>query len=176
MIPRSLARRLGFSTLALGLGVSVVGCKGVDKGQRSQRTVKASIGTFDENADIELAIGDGGGGEGGRPDDWEVNKSLEGAYPALDACVAAYKDKHGIKPEKQLEGDVDFAVKLNGGGKTKPLGVNATISSSKLDKDEDFKNCMREAVGNTDFPKYKGPHVVAKFSTQIDAGSEWQED
>jgi hypothetical protein len=146
----------------------------VEKGARSQRTVKASIGTFDENADVELAIGDGGG-EGERPDDYDVNKALEGSYPALDACVAAYKQKKGIKPETQLEGDIDFAVKLNGGGKTKPLAVNATISSSKLDKDEEFKNCMREAVGSTDFPKYHGPHVVAKFSTQIDAGSEWQD-
>jgi hypothetical protein len=137
--------------------------------------VKANIGTFDENADVELAIGDGGG-EGERPDDYDVNKAAEGSYAGLDACVAAYKQKKGIKPETQLEGDIDFSVKLNGGGKTKPLGVNATISSSKLDKDSEFKNCMREAVGNTDFPKYNGPHLVAKFSTQIDAGSEWEED
>lgn len=176
MIPRTLVRRFGVTTLACGLAVSVVGCKGADKGSRSQRTVKASIGTFDENADIELAIGDGGDGEGGRPDDYEVNKALEGSYPALDACVAAYKQRKGIKPETQLEGDVDFAVKLNGGGKPKPLAVNAKISTAKLDKDQQFKDCMREAVGNTDFPKYRGPHVVAKFSTQIDAGSEYYED
>ncbi|HET6584719.1 MAG TPA: hypothetical protein VFG69_14780 [Nannocystaceae bacterium] len=175
MTPRSLVRRFAITTLALGLAASVVACKGVDKGQRSQRTVKASIGTFDENADIELAIGDGGG-DAGRPDDWEVNQALEQSYPALDACVAEYKQRKGIKPESQLEGDIDFAVKLNGGGKTKPLGVNATISSAKLDKDHQFKDCMREAVGNLDFPKYHGPHVVAKFSTQIDAGSEYIED
>jgi hypothetical protein len=175
MTPRILVRHLGSITLSIGLAASVVGCKGVDKGQRGQRTMKASIGTFDENADVELAIGDGGG-EGERPDDYDVNKALENSYPALDACVATYKQKKGIKPETQLEGDVNFAVKLNGGGKTKPLAVNATISSAKLDKDNEFKTCVREAVGNTDFPKYNGPHLVAKFSTQIDAGSEWEED
>lgn len=151
-----------------------VGCKGVDKGQRSQRTVKASIATFDENADIELAIGDGGG-EGERPDDYDVQQRFSAVYPGLDACVAAYKERHKMKPESQLEGDVDFAIKLDGGGKSKPLGVNAVFSSKKLDNDEELKACMRDAVGNTDFPVYSGPHIVAKFSTQVDAGSAWEE-
>ncbi len=155
--------------------VAAVGCKGVDKGQRTQRTVKASIATFDENADIELAIGDGGG-EGGRPDDYDVQQRFGAVYPGLDGCVAAYKERHKIKPDRQLEGDVDFAVKLDGGGNSKPLGVNASFSAKKLDNDEALKQCMREAVGNTDFPTYNGPHIVAKFSTQVDAGSVWEEE
>jgi hypothetical protein len=174
MTPRTIVRRLGFSTLALGFAFSVVGCKGVDKGQRSQRSVKASIGTFDENADVELAIGDGGG-EGERPGDYEVQQDFQKAWDGLDKCVAAYKQRKGMKPDAQLDGDVDFAVKLNGGGKSKPLAVNATFSSHKLDKDTELKDCMRDAVGSTDFPKYHGPHVVAKFSTQVDAGSEWED-
>ena len=175
MTPRTIVRRLGLSTLALGFAFSVVGCKGVDKGSRSQRTVKASIGTFDENADVELAIGDGGG-EGERPDDYEVGKGFEASWGGLDQCVASYKQRHNMKPESQLDGEVDFAVKLNGGGKSKPLAVNATFSSKKLDKDAELKDCMRNAVGSSDFPKYHGPHVVAKFNTQVDAGSEWEED
>jgi hypothetical protein len=175
MTPRTLLRALGLLTLALGFAVSAVACKGVDKGKRNPRTVKASIATFDENADVELAIGDGGG-EGERPDDYDVQQAFTGSYEGLDACVAAYKSRKGINASTKLEGDVDFAVKLNGGGKSKPLAVNATISSSKLDKDQEFKDCVRDAVGNTNFPKYSGPHLVAKFSTEIDAGSEWQED
>ena len=169
MTPR--LARIAVVTLGLGM-VAAVGCKGAEKGRSSSRTVKASVANFDPNADVAIALDDGGGEGGERPDDWEVQHAFEGAYSGLDACVAAYKDKHGMKPEHQLEGDIDFAVKLNGGGKTKPLGVNASISSKKLDKDNDFKDCMRDAVGNTDFPKYRGPHVVATFATSVDPGSE----
>lgn len=168
--------RFGVCTVGLALATSVVACKGVEKGQRTGRTVQAKIAEFDPNADIELAMGDGGEKDGGRPDDFDVKESFERSFTGMDQCVAAYKQRKGIKPDTQLEGDIDFAVKLNGGGKTKPLGVNAKISSAKLDKDEQFKDCMREAVGSTDFPKYKGPHVVANFSTIVDAGSEYWED
>jgi len=176
MTPRHLVRRFGVFTAALALATSVVGCKGVEKGQRTGRTVQAKIAEFDPNADIELAMGDGGENEGERPDDYDVQKSFEGSFAAMDACVASYKQRKGIRSETQLDGDIEFAVKLNGGGHTKPLGVNAKITSAKLDKDQQFKDCMREAVGKTDFPKYKGPHVVANFSTMVDAGSEYWED
>lgn len=159
--------------LALGLvTATAVGCKDPEvKGSRG-RTVKATIAEFDPNAVLELNLGGGGGG-GERPDDYEVQLAFNQSFGAMDECVAKHKEKRGMSGDAMLKGDLSVAVKLNPQG-PRPLGVNATLPS-KLDRDADLKDCIRDAVATAHFPTYDGPPVVAEFETQLDAGSEWED-
>lgn len=162
-----------FGALALTLvTLAAFGCKDpeIKQAGRSARTVKANISTFDPDADVSLDM-DKWGTE--RPDDYAVQMSLNQAFGPMDACVAAAKARKGMPADKVLAGEVDLAVKLQ--PKTgKAAAVNATLSG-KLDKDAALKDCIREAVASVQFPKYDGPPVVAELSTELDAGSEWDE-
>lgn len=173
MTARQTLRTLGAMTLGAMLAVTAVGCKGVDKGRKSGRTVKASIQAFDPNADIAFEFGDGGGG-GEMPDDYAVGKAFNASFDGLDACVGEYKERKGIAPSKQLDGELAIAVKLNPKDSA-PLGINASISS-KHDKDDKLKTCIKEAVEKAPFPTYDGAPRIVDFSTELDAGSEWEEE
>lgn len=173
MTPRQLIRTLGAMTLGASIAIAAVGCKGVDKGRKG-RTVKASMQPFDPNADIGFEFGDGGGEGGASPDDYEVRSALDQQLPHMDTCVADYKAKKGIKPEKQLEGDVSIAVKLNPKSHA-PLGINTKITSDH-DKDESLKTCIKEAVDKAPFPTYAGMPRIVDFEFQLDPGSEWVEE
>jgi hypothetical protein len=168
---RMTTKTLGAITMAALLGGALVGCKGADSG-RKQRTVKATIGTFDPNADIELDMNGGGGGE--RPDDYDIQMAFNQTFGGMDECVSSAKDRKGVKKEKALPGTIDVAVKLNPGSH-RPLGVNATISG-RHGKDPQLVDCVREAVAAAPFPKYDGPPIVAEFQTELDPGTDWEED
>ncbi|HWB78839.1 MAG TPA: hypothetical protein VG755_27950 [Nannocystaceae bacterium] len=159
----------------LTLGALVAfGCKGVDKGKRGGRTVKASIQAFDPNADIGFEFGDGGGEGGETPDDFTVRSEFEKSLPGVDQCVADYKTRKGMKAEKQLEGDVSLSVKLNP-KHSQPLGINASISS-KHDKDDSLKTCIKEAIDRAAFPTYNGMPRIVDFTFELDPGSEWVDE
>jgi hypothetical protein len=173
MHPRTTLRTLGAMTLGLLVATSAVGCKGVDKGRKSNRTVKASIQAFDPNADIGFDFGDGGGG-GEMPDDYAIRMAFNGSFDGMDACVASYKDRKGMSASKQLDGEISISVKLNPKD-SQPLGINASISG-KHDKDDELKTCVKQAVDKAPFPTYDGAPRIVDFSTELDAGSEWQDE
>ena len=158
-----------FGALALATLVATlaVGCKEPEikqaGGRSAGRTVKATIGTFDPNADLGIDL-DKFGSE--RPDDYAVQMSFNQAFEGLDACVASFKEKKGISADTQLLGDLDLQVKLepNTG---KAMAVNATVSG-KYAKEQSLNDCLRDAVAKVDFPKYDGPPVVAEIYTQLD--------
>ena len=89
-------KTLGAITMAALLGGALVGCKGADNG-RKQRTVKATIGTFDPNADVELDLHGGGGGE--RPDDYDIQMAFNQTFGGMDECVTTAKDRKGVKKD-----------------------------------------------------------------------------
>lgn len=170
MAATKLVRSLGLFTLVMAFALPTAACKKPDKGRKGKRTVKATIAEFDPSAmTVDL---DKYGTE--RVDDWEVQQAFNRSFDGLDACVLKAKEKSGVAPEDALDGDVDFAVKLDP-NKDKPFAVNATLSSDKWDGDKDLKNCLREAVAGVGFPTYDGPPQVAEFSTQLDPGSEYEE-
>jgi hypothetical protein len=167
-----MRRTLGLLALGLVTATAAVGCKDPQvKGSRG-RTVKATIAEFDPNAVLELNLGGGGGGE--RPDDYAVGLAFNAAFPAMDECVAKHKEKKGMSTDSMLAGDLSVAVKLNP-KEARPLGVNATLPG-KYDRDSDLKDCIRDAVATASFPTYDGPPIVAEFETQLDAGSEWEDE
>lgn len=160
-----------FGALALAtlMALAAVGCKEPEikqAGRSAGRTVKASIGTFDPNADLGIDLSNFGSD---RPDEYEVQMAINQGFAAMDACVVAAKERRGIAADTQLEGDLDLQVKLE--PKTgKAMAVNATLPA-KYAKDETLDQCIRDAVGGVEFPKYDGPPVVAEFYTQLDAGT-----
>ncbi len=163
--PRSLIALALCSLVAVGAAA----CKEPEikqAGRASGRTVKASIGTFDPNADLGIDL-DKFGSE--RPDDYEVQLAFNQSFAGMDACVASVKQKKGIAADTPLAGDLDIQVKLepNTG---KAMAVNATISG-KYAKDQGLSDCLRDAVAAVDFPKYDGPPVVAEIYTQLDGGT-----
>jgi hypothetical protein len=156
---------LALSTL---MAVAAVGCKEPEikqAGRSTGRTVKASIGTFDPNADVTIDLEKFGTA---RPDDYAVQVAFNQAFGGLDACVLAVKEKRGISADTQLQGDLDLQVKLDPSGKA--LAVNATLPG-KYAKDSTLESCIRDAVGAVQFPPYDGPPVVAEFYTQLDGGT-----
>lgn len=173
MTARQTFRTLGAMTLGAMLAVTAVGCKGVDKGRKSNRTVKASIAAFDPNSDIAFEFGDGGGG-GEMPDDYAIRMAFNNSFDGLDSCVGSYKGRKGIASGKQLDGELSISVKLNPKD-SQPLGINASISS-KHDKDEELKTCLKQAVEKAPFPTYDGAPRIVDFSTELDAGSEWEDE
>ncbi len=167
----SIVRSLGLLTLVTAFALPVVGCKKPDKGRQSKRTVKATIAEFDP-ASMTVDL-DKYGTE--RVDDWEVQQAFNRSFDGLDACVMKAKDRHKVSDADALDGDVDFAVKLDP-DQAKPFAVNATLSAKKWDGDEELKDCLRDAVAGVGFPTYDGPPQVAEFSTQLDPGSQWEEE
>lgn len=172
MTARQTLRTLGAMTLGAMLAVTAVGCKGVEKGRKSNRTVKASIQAFDPNADVAFEFGDGGGG-GEMPDDYAVRLAFNNSFDGLDGCVGSYKERKGIASSKQLDGEIAISVKLNPKDSA-PLGINASISG-KHDADDALKTCIKEAVEKAPFPTYDGAPRIVDFSTELDAGSEWED-
>jgi hypothetical protein len=166
----AVVRSLGLLTLATAVSLGAVACKKPDKGRKNKRTVKATIAEFDPAA-MTVDLDKYGTA---RVDDYEVQQAFNRSFDGLDACVFAAKEKHKVKADDALDGDVDFAVKLNPKD-AKPFAVNATLSSSKWNDDKELKNCLRDAVAGVGFPTYDGPPQVAEFSTQLDPGSEWEE-
>lgn len=162
-------RSFGALALATLMAAAALGCKEPEikqAGRSAGRTVKASIGTFDPNADLGLDLSQFGGE---RPDDYGVQMAFNQSFAGLDACVAAVKERKGIPADTQLPGDLDLQVKLE--PKTgKAMAVNATISG-KYAKDEELSACLRDAVAQVEFPKYDGPPVVAEIYTQLDSGT-----
>ncbi len=167
----SIVRSLGLLTLVTAFALPAVACKKPSKGRHGKRTVKATIAEFDP-ASMTVDL-DKYGTE--RVDDWEVQQAFNRSFDGLDACVAKAKDKHKVSDSEALDGDVDFAVKLDP-DKSEPFAVNATLSSKKWDDDKDLKDCLRDAVAGVGFPTYNGPPQVAEFSTQLDPGSEWVDE
>lgn len=168
-----MRRTLGLLMLGLVTATAAIGCKDPQvKGSRG-RTVKATIAEFDPNAVMELNLGGGGGG-GERPDDYEVQLAFNQSFGAMDECVAKHKEKKGMSADSMLAGDLSVAVKLNP-QEPRPLGVNATLPG-KYDRDSDLKDCIRDAVATAQFPTYDGPPIIAEFETQLDAGSEWEDE
>jgi len=159
---------LGALVLASLVAVAATGCKEPEikqAGRSSGRTVKASVGTFDPNADVTIDL-DKYGSE--RPDDYAVQMAFNQAFVGLDQCVLAAKERKGIAAETQLEGDLDLQVKIDPSGKA--VGVNTTLPE-KWAKDATLESCIRDAVAAVQFPKYDGPPVVTEIYTQLDAGT-----
>ena len=166
--------RISIGLIALTMAVGLTACKNPKVKSASGRTVKAKIAEFDPNAVLDLNMGDGGGGGGQRPDEYQMELAFNQSFGAIDECVVAAKEKRGMATDKQLSGDLDIAVKLNP-SKSRPLGVNAKLPK-KFAKDAELSDCVREAVASVPFPTYDGPPIIVEFSTQLDAGSEWDDD
>jgi len=161
--------RTGALIAALCMTASVVACKRPPKDERRvARTIKASIAEFDPNADIVLDLNKYGNET---VDEWLVQQAFNGTFGGLDACVATTKQRLDLGDDATLQGDVDFAVKLNPKS-AHPFAVNASLSNSKLDDDQMLKDCLRDAVAAASYPTYDGPPTVAEFSTQLDPGFE----
>lgn len=163
---------LGALALATLMAVAATGCKEPEikqAGRSSGRTVKATIGSFDPNADVTLDLEKYGSD---RPDDYAVQMAFNQSFAALDQCVLAAKERKGIAPDTQLEGDLDLQVRLEPTGKA--VGVNTTLPGA-WSKDEALQSCIRDAVAGVQFPPYDGPPVVAEFYTQLDAGTMLEE-
>ncbi len=159
--------------MALGalMSMGVAGCKNPKVSKTRGRTVKANIAEFDPNADFVLDL-DKYGSES--PDDYAIQLAFNQAFGGMDACVLNAKKDMGLGDDKVLEGDVEVAVQLdplNG----KPAAVNATLPK-RYARNSKLKDCIRNAVGGVEFPKYDGTPRVAEFSCQLDAGSEVEED
>ncbi len=151
------------------IAITAAGCK--EPKVKRGRTVKATIATFDPNADVVLDL-DKYGTE--RPDDYAAQLAFNQSFEGIDACVLAAKERKGISVDKVLKGDMDIAVKLDP-LKGKANAVNATLPG-RYDKDAKLKECIRGAVAGVQFPSYDGPPVVVEFSTELDAGSEWEDE
>lgn len=160
-------RVAGLFALAAAFVLPLPACKKPEQGRQGKRTVKAAIADFDPSADVELDLDKW---STGRVDEWQVQEAFERSFPGLDACVAKAKAKAGLGENGTLEGEVDFAVKLNPSSK-RPFAVNAKLSVKKLDQDAELKSCLREAVAGVGYPTYDGPPQVAEFSTQLDPGT-----
>ncbi len=172
---------LALSCLLLGLALPA--CSKADpKSKAAQRklTVKlagaadpgavtANIAEFDPNADVSLDM-DKYGSE--RPDEYEVQQAFFAAFDRINECVLAEHERR--KSEEQFPGDVSMAVKLNPEA-PRPFGVNATLPSG-FEEAEQLETCMREAVGDVQFPTYDGPPVVVEFEFELDPGFVWVEE
>jgi hypothetical protein len=165
-------RAAGLFALATAFALPLSACKKPDKGRQGQRTVKASIADFDPNADVAFDLDKWGTA---RVDEWQVQEAFNRSFDGMDKCVAKAKAKAGMAEDAALDGDVDFAVKLNPSSK-RPFAVNAKMSAKKLDQNKELKDCLREAVAGVGYPTYDGPPQVADFSTQVDPGTAEEED
>lgn len=173
MTNENIIRILGKVALMAVVAAPAVGCKKPDKqSKRHGRTVKAAIAEFDPNA-MELDL-DKWGTE--RVDDWLVQEAFNRSFDGIDRCIAEFKQRKGLEEDKTLEGNVEFAVKLNP-KKSEPFAVNASLTNDKLGKDQQLKDCLRESVASAEFPTYDGPPQVAEFWVEpLDAGYEYYEE
>jgi hypothetical protein len=164
------------SCLVLGLALPACGKSGNvgSKSKQRQLTVKvggasapssvtANIAEFDPNADISLDM-DKYGSE--TPDEYAIQQAFFGQFGAIDECVWAEKDRRGN--EKQLQGDVAIAVKLNP-EQSRPFGVNANMPKG-FAKSTKLTNCLREAAAGAPYPTYDGPPRVVEFEFELDPG------
>jgi hypothetical protein len=170
-LPRTL-RAAALLALATAFALPLAACKKPEQGRAGGRTVKASIADFDPDADVAFDLDKWGTD---RVDEWQVQEAFNRSFDGMDKCVAKAKAKAGKGGESALEGDVDFAVKLNPSSK-RPFAVNAKMSAKKWDQNQELKDCLREAVAGVGYPTYDGPPQVADFSTQLDPGTVEEED
>jgi hypothetical protein len=150
------------------MALAAVGCKEpeIKQAGRAGRTVKANIATFDPKADVVLDL-DKYGSES--VDDYAVQQAFNQSFGGIDECVLTIKERKGMTADTQIPGDLDIAVQLD--PKTgKAAAVNATLPG-KYDNDTTFKDCIRNAVAQVEFPTYDGQPVTVEFYTQLDAGS-----
>jgi hypothetical protein len=169
------------SCLMLGLALPACGKSGSqNKPQQRKVTVKiggatapdavtANIAEFDPNADISLDM-DKFGSE--RPDEYAVQQAFFAAFDGIGGCVAAEHERR--KTEKEFDGDVSVAVKLNP-EKARPFGVNATLPSG-FENATKLKDCMREEVAKVEFPTYDGPPVVVEIEFELEPEWVWVEE
>jgi hypothetical protein len=160
-------RTAGLVALATAFALPVTACKKPEQGRGAKRTVKAAIADFDPDEDVAFDL-DKWGTE--RADDYAVEQAFNRSFDAMDKCVAKAKAKAGLGDDAALEGDIDFAVKLNPSSK-RPFAVRAKMSHRKWDQNKELKECLREAVAEVGYPTYDGPPQVAEFYTQLDPGS-----
>lgn len=165
------ASKTAMGVFAALMVVGATGCKNPEIKQTRGRTVKANIAEFDPNADYVLDL-DKYGSE--RPDDYAVQMAFNQAFEPMDQCVLQAKKDMGLKDSAILKGDIEVAVQLDP-HKGKAAAVNATLPK-KYAKNESLKDCLRNAVGEVQFPKYDGPPTVAEFSCELDAGFDVEED
>lgn len=127
----------------------------------SAMATTTSVPTFDPDADVEIQDT---GGE--RPDEYTVEQAFKKQNAALDRCVE--RAKGAAKGEGHVE------VLLNPGG-NRPLGINTQLPES-LQKNADFRECVRGATAAAPFPSYDGPPVVVDLDFEIDPGYDVEED
>lgn len=160
----------GFVVLAVALAIPAA-CKKAPSGRSGKRTVQANVSEF-KPSEMSFDLDKYGSA---RVDEFEVQEAFNRTFDGLDECVMKTKKKHNIPVEQPLDGEVDFQVQLDPEN-SKPMGVNAKLSASKWDKDRDLKDCLREAVADAGYPTYDGPPQMAEFSTELDPGSEVEEE
>lgn len=153
------------------MALGTAGCKNPKVSKTRGRTVKANIAEFDPNADFEFDL-DKYGTEA--PDDYAVQLAFNQAFGGMDACVLNAKKDMGLGDSSVLAGDLEVAVQLDPIS-GKPSAVNATLPK-KYARNGPLKDCIRNAVGGIEFPKYNGVPRVAEFTCELDAGSEYEED
>ena len=153
---------LGLMTVALGIAIGCNAKPAERSGSRGARTIsKANIATFDPDEDIHFDLNAYGTS---RPDQYAIEQAFAGAYPAMDECVAAEKERR--KSDKQLPGDVKMAIKLNP-KESRPFAINADLDRGLGGK---LGDCLREAAAAVAYPTYDGPPVVVKFEFELDPG------
>lgn len=146
--------RAGARTAVAAFVASVLGSTAAHAASQS------AVPEFDPNADVVLDMEAGGE----RPQDHLVLEAFEQQFGAFDKCVEKAKKGKDV----QLPGDVDVQVLLDPKG-DRPLGINATLPS-KVQKDQNLRECLRSAIAAADYPAYKGVPVVVEFSFQLDPG------
>ncbi len=133
------------------------------KGQRVRTIAKANVASFDPDEAVNFDLNAYGSD---RPDQYAIEQAFNGAFPAIDECVGAEKDR--LKSEDQLPGDLKLAIKLNPKDKS-PFAVNAELAEGL---GQELTDCLREAAAGVAYPTYDGPPVVVKFELELDPGFE----
>jgi len=133
------------------------------KGDRIRTIAKANVASFDPDEAVNFDLNAYGSD---RPDQYAIEQAFNSAFPAIDECVGAEKDR--LKSEEQLPGDLKLAIKLNP-KETSPFAVNAELADGLSEK---LQECLREAAAGAGYPTYDGPPVVVNFELELDPGFE----
>ena len=159
--------------VALAAGIATGGCNKDAKSppRRTAKITKAGVADFDPTADFVLDL-DAYGSE--RPDDYDIELAFAESFDTMDKCVAEYKAGAKLKPENQLAGELEVAVKLNP-KKGPPLGINLDLPE-RYKEATNLESCMRKAVAMAPYPKYDGPPIIAEFQTELDPGMEYLDE
>lgn len=128
---------------------------------------KSSIPEFDpDNFTVDMNAYPGNQA----PDEQEVIRAFENQFSAIDVCVAKAKRKRN----QRIKGFAEMKVLLNPSGDA-PLGLHSRVPEplQANKRGRALASCLRTAIASAEYPKFRGPPVVAEFEFEIDPGEEY---